>query len=243
MRRRLELATLAAAVSTVVFPASGAHALAGGTAVVAAPGGSAITAGGSATPFTLRLPSAAACAGDSAHGEFRVQSYMVPAAVDPGALTFGSTGPIPNTFGANFRQPLYGPTKSGYVNAQTANADHPTDPGTIVNVPAFSFDVFRPGDVPAGTYNVGLACTKGPASAKQLTAYWNTTMVIAASASDPAGLTWSVPGAAPVSAASAASGATTSPTLATVGAAGAAATTSDAVSQLSRARAVRRRAQ
>ena len=192
MRR---LAALALVSAFVLAPAASVAALSGGTAAVAADGGA--TTGGSATPFAVHLPAGASCAGDSAHRDYRVQSYMVPASVDPATLTFGSVGPQPHAYGTNLRLPLYGPTNSGYVNAQTANADHASDPGAIVNVPAFSFGVFRPGDVPAGTYNIGIACTKGPASLTQLTAFWNAQIVLAASAIDtPAGLTWAAPGAA-----------------------------------------------
>jgi len=77
------------------------------------------------------------------------------------------------------------------VNAQTANATQPGGPGPVINIPAFSFAVYEPGNVPAGTYNVGIACTKGSASPTQLDKYWNVNLVVAASATDQrAGFTW-----------------------------------------------------
>lgn len=156
-----------------------------------------ISAGGSATPFTLSLPTRSACKGDSANDGYRVQSYMVPSTTDPGSLRFGSVGPQPKVIGAGFRQPLYTVTTDPYANAQTANADHPGDPGYIINLAAFDFGVFKPGEVPPGTYNVGIACTRGPASATQIEKVWNAVFKVAANPSDkPAGIAWSVIGGA-----------------------------------------------
>jgi hypothetical protein len=153
-----------------------------------------LAAGGSATTFSLRLPLGAACTGDSALGGFRVQSYIVPASVDPAALTFDTSGPVPTGLGASFKQPLFDAAGNGYVSAQTANATVEGGPGPVVNVPGFRLgppDVFVPGDIPAGTYNVGIACTKGGASATQLDKFWNTQLAVVTAAADvPAGVTW-----------------------------------------------------
>jgi len=59
--------------------------------------------GNSSTSFTLRLPSGAACGGDSAHDGYRVQSYIVPSGIDPSTLTFNSSGPVPAGRGATSR--------------------------------------------------------------------------------------------------------------------------------------------
>lgn len=156
-----------------------------------------IGAGGSATPFTLSLPTRSACKGDSANDGYRVQSYMIPSTTNPGSVRFGSVGPQPKVIGAGFRQPLFTVTTDPYVNAQTANADHPGDPGYIINIAAFNFGVFKPGDIPPGTYNVGIACTRGPASATQTEKVWNAIFKISANPSDkPAGIAWSVIGGA-----------------------------------------------
>ncbi len=170
-----------------------------GPAAVIVPNGSGpgagqkLASGGSATPFSFRLPSGAACTGDSAMGEYRVQSYMVPAAVNPDALQFNSQGPVPAGVGAAYRQPLFDTTSSAYVNAQTANALSPGGPGPVVNIPGFDFVVFNPGDIPAGTYNIGIACTLGPPSPTQLDKYWNARMIVSTAPADvPAQITWTI---------------------------------------------------
>ena len=61
-------------------------------AEVVAPSGRPIDGGGSATPFTLRLPDGAACPGDSANDGYRVNSYMVPLDVDPTTVTYLNAG-------------------------------------------------------------------------------------------------------------------------------------------------------
>lgn len=175
-----------------------AHAAAidGGAITVVGPPGTAaeglpLNSGGSASEFVLRLPAGSACSGDSANDGYQVQSYMVPSTVDPSSLTFDSQGPTPNGTGAALRLPLYDTQGSGYIDQLT---DITT--GFISGLPKFWFGIFGadgPTVVPAGTYNVGIACTKGLASATQLDKYWNAQFTIAHSASDePAGLTWTV---------------------------------------------------
>ncbi|MBI1843160.1 MAG: hypothetical protein HYR89_00885, partial [Actinobacteria bacterium] len=129
------------------------------------------------TAFNLTLPLGAACAGDSAGGGWNWNTYMVPATVDPSTLEFGSNGPLPADVGAAFRQPLFSASTSGSVTNQlTALADTAGGPGLILGIPQFNFEVFAPGDIPAGAYNVGVACTLGPPSATQLDRYWNVKM-------------------------------------------------------------------
>ncbi len=147
-----------------------------------------LTSGAAGTPFTLKLPSGAGCAGDSASAGYRVQSYMVSDSTDPGTLQFASNGPTPSATGANFAQGLFDATSTAsYSNAQTAKADTPGGPGLILIVPSFNFAVFSPGDILPGTYNIGLACTLGPVSSTQLKNYWNTQVRFDA---DPAGIKW-----------------------------------------------------
>jgi hypothetical protein len=154
-----------------------------------------IFSGGSVTKFYLRVPAAAACTGDTATGGYRVQSYMVPASVNPATLTFNSSGPIPAGTGANLRQPLFA-TSEPYLNANTAVASA-DGTGAIVGNPAFDFAVFGssgPAVVPNGTYNVGIACTLGDASATQLDKYWNVQLTFTADAADqPSGIKWTTP--------------------------------------------------
>jgi len=177
-------------------PVASAAAVAGSAQVIAPldgnPGaGDPLIAGGSSTPFSLRLPTGAACSGDSANDDYRVQSYMVPSSVNPSSLTFDASGPIPNGLGAAFGQPLYTPLGSSYVNAQTASATTPPGPGPVVNIPAFDFGVFEPGHILPATFNLGIACTVGSASATQLDKFWNVQVTFTTTAADqPAGVTW-----------------------------------------------------
>jgi hypothetical protein len=148
-----------------------------------------LRAGGSATPFALDLGRNAVCPGDSASGNFRLQSFMVPASVDPAGLTFGANGPAP--VGDQFRQPLFAVDSSPYVNGLTDVAVPPATTGGISGLPAFDFRVFSPGDVPAGDYRIGIACTLGPAGPGQVRASWSTTITVTTSGADrPAGLAW-----------------------------------------------------
>lgn len=190
-------AMLTLAVWSFSSPQGASAATDGGGAQVVTPtdgsagSGAPLATGGSATPFTLRLPAGAACTGDSANDAYRLQSYLVPSSVSPASLTFDFVGPVPQGVGASLRQPLYTVDGNPYVDYQTANATEPGGPGPVVNIPAFWFGVYSPGNVPAGTYNAGIACTKGTASSTQLDKYWNVQLVVVASTSDePAAFTW-----------------------------------------------------
>ena len=136
------------------------------------------------TAFTLSLPNQAACAGDSAGAGWRWQTYMVPATVDPAGLQFDSNGPVPADVGADFRQPLFDVFGTPVVSQSTAIADTAGGPGLILSVPQTNFEVFSPGHIPAGAYNVGIACTLGPPSTTQLDRFWNVKMTFS---SNPSG--------------------------------------------------------
>jgi len=192
------IAIAAATAPLFSTPAAFAAGTLVGPATVKNAGGAAnLNSGNSGTAFTLRLPAGASCPGDSANDGYRWQTYMVPASVDPGSLQFGANGPNPGGIGAAFRQPLFDTTGSPIVQQQTQNAATPPGPGPIINIPDANYAVFSPGDIPAGAYNVGVACTLGPPSATQLSSYWNVTKTFTTNASGgPAQVNWSV-GAAP----------------------------------------------
>lgn len=184
-------------------------------------GGAPLAAGDSDTDFTLKLPTGAACAGDSANDEWRWQTYIVPQSTDPATLQFGNQSPTNPGTGANFTQALYTNTGSPVTNQQTADKTPPSNTGPIINIPAMDFAVWGPGDIGPGTYNVGIACTKGPASTTQLDRFWNTTMTFTTAASGqggPARVTWTS-AAAPASTTTTApgTGATTTTTSAAGG--------------------------
>lgn len=142
--------------------------------------------GGSGAVFSLRLPDAAACPGDSLHDQWRVQSFMVPADVDLTTLQYGVVGPEGEQHYA-----LYDERTKPFVNELTRANEVAGQPGFIGDIPVFSFALFPAGTVAPGTYRIGLACTLLRETAK----YWDAEIVIEADPSDqPAQLTWSVVG-------------------------------------------------
>ena len=172
---------------------------AGAAQVLAVPGsptaGQPLARGGSATVFALTPPAGASCTGDTATGGYKVHSYMVPASVDPATLTFDSLGPLPADYFANYRQPLFS-SGTPFINVNTAISSAPGSGGLLTNLKSFSFGLFGasgPQVVPAGTYNIGYACTLGAASATQLDKYWNAQLTFSADPTDvPSGITWVV---------------------------------------------------
>ena len=203
-------AALSAAMCVVSLGSSHSSSAAGvnsGALKVVVPPGTAaegqpLNAGGSATPFALVPPAGASCKGDSATGSYRVQSYMVPASVDPSTLTFDSGGPIPAGTGANLRLPLFSSVGgSPFIDQTTAVATSPGGGGLLTGLPPFSFGVFGtdgPTFVPAGTYNLGFACTLGAASATQQDRFWNVRMTFVVDPTDqPSGIKWTLAAPAP----------------------------------------------
>ncbi|MBV9663095.1 MAG: hypothetical protein JOZ37_03935, partial [Actinobacteria bacterium] len=160
-------------------PAFANGSLQGAAIIKTAGGGANLQSGNGATNWTLRLPAGASCPGDGPNDGYRWQTYMVPSSVDPATLTFDSAGPVPNGFGASFRQPLYDTTSNPVVNQVPAAASPAPGPGPIINIPDVNFQVFSPGQIPAGVYNIGIACTLGGASATQESNFWNVQMTVA----------------------------------------------------------------
>ncbi len=149
--------------------------------------------GTSGTNFTIGLGANPACPGDSATGGYRIQSFMIPASADiDSTLTFGSNGPT--AVSGEFRQPLFDASSSPYVNKLTDLAVPPATTGGISGLPQFNWgSVFTPGQVPAGQYKIGIACTLGAAGPSQLQSYWARTVTVAATgvgSGGPAQFTW-----------------------------------------------------
>lgn len=150
-----------------------------------------VTEGGSALPIALVLPSGAACTGDSATGGYRVQSFMVPASTDIATLKFGSGGPVKPPGATGQWYPLFDISGDQLSARLTDVATTVNGPGAISGLPFVNFSVFGPGDISAGDYAVGVACTKGNEfTADQLDRYWSTTVTFALSQSDPIGVEW-----------------------------------------------------
>ncbi len=158
---------------------AGAAATDAGEAIVVYPAdggpnaGQPLETGGSTTPFSMKLPQGAACTFDSANGDYRVQSYMVPEAVSPAGLGFDASGPTPQSYAgsyADFRMPLWDITQDEYADRGTATADPAPGPGQILDIPSLFFGVYATGDIPVGTYNIGIACTDPDRVGDK---YWN----------------------------------------------------------------------
>jgi hypothetical protein len=150
-----------------------------------------LTSGGGATPFSLRLPEAAACPGDSANDNYRVQTFIVPVADDPATLTYESQKPA-----GDGRWALYDVNTSPYAQVLTEVASAPGQPGRITPLSQLSFAVFPTGTFPDGRYRIGVACTQWSETVR----YWDTEIDIVADpgadpADDPAQLRWAVVGA------------------------------------------------
>jgi hypothetical protein len=160
------------------------------------------TSGDSTTDFTISLPAFSACAEDSAAGGWTVTSFMVPTAVDLTTLTFDSGGPTPASIGgayADFRQPLWNVGGDAYLSRQTVNASPPDPSGPIQQPGTFDFDPgYSAGDIPAGAYNIGIACVDETTAIQQ---FWSTPITVTSNPADPgtADISWTagLPAAAP----------------------------------------------
>jgi hypothetical protein len=143
--------------------------------------------GGSATEFSLQMPPDATCPGDSMSDQWRVQSFISPAADDIGSLHYGVIGPD-----GPAQYALFAVDTKPFAQQLTLANDSPGQPGRIGGVPLMSFAVMTPGLLPAGRYRIGIACTLFGATAH----YWDTEIVLEDSPGDvPAQFTWRLPDA------------------------------------------------
>lgn len=182
--------TLVVLLGSTALAAAPAHAEAKreGAAIVVDGAGSSkrLASGGSAAQFSLRLPSGAECPADSRDGSYRVQSFLIPAAVDVGSVQFG-----PDSADAPGSVALYDLDTVPFVQGFTAKARTQGGPGAIEAISTFSFAVFSPGDVGMGKFHMGIACTLFNVP----TRYWDTEVTLTADGADrPAGFRWSAQG-------------------------------------------------
>jgi hypothetical protein len=188
---------LAAAVATM-FGGSAAWAAGtnAGNATITDAAHAPLNSGGSQTTFSITLPQGAACSGDTTTGRFHVFGYIVPTSQDPGALTWDANGPVlPNnvptgTPGGDFYT-LYGTDGSPFVNQATAITTGQVLQAPPLNYANFSIDGSGGSliPLPAGTYNVGIACVT---PAQTTDKFWNAQETFTASGTDPNGEVWSV---------------------------------------------------
>jgi len=156
-----------------------------------------ITNARSATEFSLQLPAGEACPGDSLHDQWRWQTFVIPAADDPGAIVYEVQGPS-----GPGQWPLFDTRTHPLVDEILQANAAPNLPGAVPAIDALSFAVFPPGTLPAGNYRIGVACTLFRETAK----YWSTEIVITDAPNDkPAKFVWrlsTAPEAAPESSSS-----------------------------------------
>lgn len=146
--------------------------------------GAPLLGGGSATPFSLRLPTDAACPGDSQDGQFRVQGFLVPEAADPASISFRGLRPQVEGGWA-----LYRTDTTTYMNDATNKAVTPGGEGRIINVPPLSFAVFDQTTIAPGRYHIGIACSQFGETKR---AWWTEIDVAADPDDEPARLAWQV---------------------------------------------------
>jgi hypothetical protein len=148
--------------------------------------GKQITGGTGSTSFSFVLNGKSECQGDSADGNYRVQSFIVPQTVDPETLKFESTKPAGEGNWA-----LYDVNTRPYVQDLTSVNDAPGKPGRIDSIPQLSFAVFPPGTLAPGLYRMGIACSL----MNDATRIWETTIEITEDLNDsPANIRWIVAG-------------------------------------------------
>jgi len=148
----------------------------------------ALERGGSATEFSVEAPSGAMCPGDSMHDNWRVQTFIVPAAVDPGMIPYGADWPRLD----EHMYSLYDTITQPVIDVLTVPNETAGSPGLIDALAPMSFAVFPVGELVPGNYRIGIACTLLYETAN----YWDTEIVISADASDsPGEMTWRLAGA------------------------------------------------
>jgi hypothetical protein len=177
----LTIVVVATIIDAMVATAAFANAIRHSVLIAASDGSTVLKSGGSATPFTIKLPKTAACPGDSEHRQFYVDTYVVPVTTDPGTLVFAGGWPTVGTV-------LVTAAGDAYTAQTTA-----VDSGQILTLPVFSWGPFAPHrDVlPNGTYNVGIMCADRSSHAA---AYWNSVVTLSESRSDRGGFVWTIAG-------------------------------------------------
>lgn len=155
--------------------------------------GRALVSGDGSTKFYVRLPEGAACPGDSANDQWRINSFLLPVDDDPLDVQFGSTGPEP-PWTAD-RWPIFADdTRLPIALAMLRRNDAAGDPGLVDATPLVSFGVLVDNDFPGGRYRLGMACSYFA----QTTQYWDTEIVMGPGNGDPAALTWALPNPTPI---------------------------------------------
>jgi hypothetical protein len=167
----------------------------GGTATIASPGtATALASGGSTTQFTVSLPSAAACTGDTATGGYHIYSYLIHQSASVSAVTFQNS-PSSGFGFVDIQGTYYGPINAQVGTGQITGIPNDFEWGTLVSidsVPLSTLLYTGTGASASGIWEAGIACANTTGA---LSDNWNTELTFTASASDPNGFVWSaVPG-------------------------------------------------
>lgn len=185
-------------LSALVSPnlAGAASVTATATIVQPSPSGTGppLTTGDSNTAFTLRLPAGAACAADGTNGG-RWHTYMVPDTEALSSLAFNGTGSLVGASTGSggtgtFRNSLFSVAKLP-VRGQAPNLND----AVIINIPDMDLKVWTTGQIPDGSYNLGIACVDLDATpASTVDHIWTARIQVAAATVDdvenPGGITW-----------------------------------------------------
>lgn len=176
---RVLVAALAALLPLVWAPAAAAAPSSGGAARIEKTSGGAVHSGGSATQFAVALPGRAACPGDTMHGQYVINSYVLPVTKDLASVRFPDGYPSSG-------DDLVSVQGVPYIAQNTIPYT-----GVIGPLPAFSWAVYahHPEVLPPGLYNVGIVC--GDRNSRP-TRYWNAQIRFSVSSTDSGGFTWTV---------------------------------------------------
>ncbi|MEZ5250274.1 MAG: hypothetical protein R2713_14015 [Ilumatobacteraceae bacterium] len=145
------LAVASAAAAGGLVPEDVGPAVDEGSVVIAAPDGTPLASGGSATPYTLVLPEGSTCPGDSANDDWRVQTFLIPASHDPGQVEYGVIGPEGTQF------PLFAFDTKPYAHQLLPVNAGPGMEARIPLLPELTFTIFPPDAVAPGRYRIGVA--------------------------------------------------------------------------------------
>ena len=171
MRKNLKRFTAASAVlatAVVGFTSTSANAALSAGAPATGANTLSVTSGGSSTTFAMTPPAGAACPGDSASGGYRWQTFLVDSTVDPALLTFNSNGPVAQT--GKTILPMYDTNGSPVIQENTA-----VTTGLLTGIPNYNFGSYSlPGDIAAGKYLMGYACSLAGANTK----YWSVPVTV-----------------------------------------------------------------
>lgn len=173
-------------VSATVFRNSVESPVDGGSVTITAPqdASSPMMSGDSNSAFQLVLPEGASCPGDSFHEDWRVQSFIIAAADDPGTLRYGIISPD-----GEGRRSLYTVTTQPFMHVPLGKSEGAGESGPIVEPDPMTFAVYPAGQFPPGNYRIGLACTEF----RETAVFWDAEITLTeASDVQPGGFLWSV---------------------------------------------------